>query len=429
MSHQMIRVPSGCRVAPWSRSPLVPKACLSASSIRGRADMGVSPGLLLASLAAGGCLGDPGSDPFGSEPWIVTGPEPRIGSLDDPEYIFGQVGNVLPGPDGFIYSVHLGEGAVRRWSADGTPAGSVGRRGEGPGEFLQPGRIGFFGDSLWIMDSRSYRVGYFDPSGTWLGTASPRVGIEGPGGASLRPSAPLRDGTFTAQASTPLHLVATGQLTEGPFVRIDTAGNVLASIWNRRHEPRDILALMGSDGFSGTFSGQPFVDSPLSITRERGVFVVDRRAWTGAGQAAVKVTLIGFEGDTLFTSDIPYTPSPLPSDRVDSAVRAIAERMSRFSEGRIREAVYHPSHVPPIGGVSAGSDGTIWLRRFDPVETETGDRMVEWWILDAGGEPLARALTPLNLRVRAIDSDAMWGVESDELGVQYIVRYRLVKGG
>ena len=38
---------------------------------------------------------------------------------------------------------------MRRWPADGAPAGTLGRKGEGPGEFRVPYQLGFFGDSLW----------------------------------------------------------------------------------------------------------------------------------------------------------------------------------------------------------------------------------------------------------------------------------------
>lgn len=70
-------------------------------------------------------------------------------------------------------------------------------------------------------------------------------------------------------------------------------------------------------------------------------------------------------------------------------------------------------------------DGTIWLRRYDPVEAENGESMTEWWILDTEGALLARAPTPAGLS----SGDVVWGIERDELDVQSMVRYRLVKDG
>ena len=74
-------------------------------------------------------------------------------------------------------------------------------------------------------------------------------------------------------------------------------------------------------------------------------------------------------------------------------------------------------------------DGTFWLRRWDTVEAGTGEQVYEWWVLDAEGTPLARARTPIGLSIRLIDGDTVWGVETDELGVEYIVRYRLTMDG
>ena len=44
------------------------------------------------------------------------------------------------------------------------------------------------------------------------------------------------------------------------------------------------------------------------------------------------------------------------------------------------------------------------------------------------GAPLARALLPTGLRVMHITDEHVWGTELDELDVDYIVAYRLVKG-
>ncbi len=375
-----------------------------------------------------GADGSPRQDGFADVLWTLEGPELRIGSLDDPDYIFGPVLWVVPGPDGSVYSLHVGE-AIRRWTAEGAPAGSVGRQGEGPGEFIQPGFVGFFGDSLVVMDYRLYRASYFDLAGEFLGSVSPSLNIAGADGTPLRPWTPLRDGTFTARGMAAVHLIATGELTEVPVARVDSAGNTMAVIWMEPQERHDILALMQTDGFGGTFSRQPFRDSPLSAIRADGLLVVNRRAWSGSGEAAVEITMIGFEGDTLFTRELPYTPSPLPSERVDSAVRATTERLRGFSEGDIRQAVYRPSYLPPVSAIMTRTDGTIWLRGWDPIESEGGEQLYEWWVLDEQGEQLARALTPAGLRLTSISDDIIWGVESDELEVQYIVKYRLVKGG
>jgi hypothetical protein len=41
-------------------------------------------------------------------------------------------------------------------------------------------------------------------------------------------------------------------------------------------------------------------------------------------------------------------------------------------------------------------------------------------------EPVGRVFTPLGMNVLTIDGDQVWGVETDELDVSYIVRYHLL---
>ncbi len=160
--------------------------------------------LIDAPLALAACGGGAEVAFEGSAPtWTVEGPDLRIGAIDDPDYAFGRVGVLADGPDGMLYSMHPHEVEIRRWSADGAPAGTVGREGEGPGEFVRPRSIGFFGDSLWVMDSRAFRVSYFDLEGTFLGAVSPAVDIgsrETFPNDPARPERPLRDGPFYGSA-------------------------------------------------------------------------------------------------------------------------------------------------------------------------------------------------------------------------------------
>lgn len=384
--------------------------------MRSAAPTGLPTLAAAALIAAAACQSDATSsrDPFAAEPWTVSERVARIGSVDDPDFIFNPVLRMALSPDGLLYTAHAGEATIRRWTMDGTPAGSVGRKGEGPGEFQVPYQVGFFGDSLWVWDAAGGRVSYFDQQGEFLGSVAARADVGWEVGPVL-PIAPLRDGTFMWMRRPPFSSSGPGTPEAIPFAKIDADGRRLALIWEQPWEPHDD-------------AGQTFGDAHLSGLGRRGLLVVDRRVWTGEGDAAVRVSEIGFDGDTIFTAAVSYDPVPLTDERFDSGVRA-ALAQGGASEAQTREWMHRPSYLPAVSNVIAADDGTIWLRRFDPVEVAAGEPMWEWWILDSGGSPLARALTPVDLDVRLINGDMIWGVERDELDVEYIVRYRLVRDG
>lgn len=404
--------------------------------------------LLLSAVAAasmaGSSCGPPdasaGDDPFGSVR-TVEGPLVRIGAVDDSAYAFTAVLDLTVGPDGSVYSLHFNEAALRRWTSGGRAAGKVGREGEGPGEFTRPDAIGFFGDSLWVMDGRAYRVSYFDADGSYLGSTTPRVNLgsrdSGDRWASPpRPERPLRDGTFYGRSPAWSEAIARGQLTAVPHVHMDAEGTTLSTIWTQPYRSTDVWALLREGG--GTFTSQPFGDGSLAgLSPDGHLVVVERRVHDGEGPAVFRVTKMEMDGDTAFHRAITYEPEPLPPSRVDSAVAARAEGLYSFMSQRdggltqarlerdLREATYVPSHTPAVSGMAVAADGSIWLRR--PGSTAEG--MEEWWILDPAGQPAGSVHLPPGLRVLHVDGDDVWGAETDELDVDYIVRYRLTPEG
>ena len=91
-------------------------------------------------------------------------------------------------------------------------------------------------------------------------------------------------------------------------------------------------------------------------------------------------------------------------------------------ESDLREATFSPEHYPGVANMAAGDDGTIWLQMPVP----TGDDH-EWRVYSEEGEWIAKAFIPKDLRVMLITGAAVWGVETDELDLNYIIRYPLVK--
>lgn len=395
----------------------------------------VALALVLASAACG--AGDGEEGPEDAPLFTLEGPGVRIGAVDDPDYAFGAVAALAPGPDGRLFSLHRNEAFVRRWTSGGRPDGRISREGEGPGELTMPVQLGFFGDSLWVMDLRWYRATFFDPEGTLLGVSSPGFDMgsqeDGPEGSPPRVQRPLRNGLWYGLKPAWSEAIARGTLSRIPHVLMSAEAEVLDTLWVQEYRPTDIMALLREDGPGGTFGPQPFGDGPLHAVDDAGRMVVaDRRVWSGEGEAAVTLTWLDASGDTARMARLPYDPSPLSEARADSAGRDRAERlhgfMSRMRPGlalgdverRVSEALYRPAHLPAVAEMVAAGDGSIWLRRFDPV-----DGMDRWWVVGDGGRLLREVETPAGLRILHVEGDRVRGVETDGLDVEYIVDYRL----
>jgi len=395
-------------------------------------------GYLIATIVLASCGGgETESDSFSAERWVVEGPALRIGSVDDPAYAFQSVQALSMSPTGVLHSLHRGEAMIRRWNAEGEPAGTVGREGQGPGEFDTPSGLGFFGDTLWVMDRRAYRVSYFDTGGEFMGSISPEVDMsqdpDNPVASAPRPSLPLRDGSIYGRAPAFSDPIARGQLTESKHVLMDKEGENLGIVWLQPHRPTDVLALLRENG--GTYSQQPFADDPISLVNPEGsLLVLDRRVYEGVGRATVTLSRIGMDGDTLLSRALEYTPEALPRELADSVLDPRVEGMLSFMQrsdpsltsaklkADMMEVLFVPDFKPAVRGMMEATDGSVWLQLFDQVE---GGSL--WWVLSEDFEPQATAVIPTGVRPLLIEEDAIWGVEMDEFDVNYIVKFGLVR--
>ena len=66
------------------------------------------------------------------------------------------------------------------------------------------------------------------------------------------------------------------------------------------------------------------------------------------------------------------------------------------------------------------------LRAIGGAEPEDTDS-AWWWVLNERGDLVARLHLPQGIRIRHVDAETVWGVEKDELGVNYLVKYRIIR--
>lgn len=369
---------------------------------------------------------------------MIASEELRVGSPEDHEAAFTWFRQLEVGPDGTIFTAHPQESQIRVHDASGSFVGTIGRKGEGPGEFDRVGVMAIVGDTLWVLDHGLYRFSYFNLDGRLLGTRRIPVDLgDSPTDIPPRPRGLLRDGTIIAAPPAYSHMVASGELTESYLVRMDTAGSTKDTIarYSLVHTTWEITNNERGPAYFGSYRRQPFSDTEIVAVSDYDMIAVrlNRAPPRPVDSAAFTVTAWRIDGDTIFSHAFRYDPIPLRTAMVDSIIDGFAESVanSEFLGGRAtfeeaagwaREGLYLPLYHPPVSSLVIASDGQLWLRA-----EELGAPTVKWRILSAKGDPVGFVALPSGFTMLYARGLQVWGTEYDELDVPYIVRYRVTE--
>lgn len=287
-------------------------------------------------------------------------------------------------------------------------------------------RFTWVGDTLLASDANTRRLTLTSPDRKlvrtvpWLATASmpPKAGAEAP---RLRVSVPLvryADGSQLVSLD-----LATGSAVPEwpggekpgvPIVRLDSLGGFQRLIaWRPNVECSEVFQ---STPTSSSRISIPFCAQSLDEVAPNGSRFVLAYVEPG-GAPAFRVIAFGENGDTLFSRRVPYEPIGISSSARDSAraTRARGTQEQREAAARMRI----PNSHPPVLRLLVGRDGTAWLER----STGRGDHT--WLVLDAGGSPYGIVTVPVNTRIMVVARDTAWAIETDDDGLQHIVRFRV----
>jgi hypothetical protein len=343
-------------------------------------------------------------------------PSVQIGTLEgDPEYQLHRAMGAVRLGDGGIVVANAGTYELRFYDAAGQFTHAVGRKGGGPGEFANLSSLwSIAGDSLVAWDWGSSRMSFFDATGRYARTVAVTV-VEGWG-------LPLPVGRL---ANGQLLVVAIGFPTPGVTSGVlqDTAALYRC---NARGEPLDSLRQF------------PFSDLQL-FTTEHGPSVT--RLPFG------RTTQVGTIGDGFFVGtadayEIRFYSSDGALQRIvrreherrpltDADIQRYKERRlatasemekTRFQLERRLDETEYPAAMPAYGSIMVGRDENLWVADY-----VTSGEPGHWRAFDRAGRMVAALETPPGLLVFEIGSDYVLGRSRDELDVEQVQLYALVK--
>jgi len=204
--------------------------------------------------------------------------EQRIGSAADPDAWFTSVGlTVAEDARGNVYGLDFREQQIRTFDSKGQFRRSIGRRGEGPGEFDGASSIGIFRDTLYVIEPR--RVTLFSLEGELLAVV-PGQGIRGELGVppvlmSIQP-AHLQTGGRLRSRPNISPMTVTADSVRVPLLLFNLQGAVTDTLYWYVVYPVRWPRIPLPDGSTGIITNVPDVGKPITVVHADGRVVVER---------------------------------------------------------------------------------------------------------------------------------------------------------
>jgi hypothetical protein len=349
---------------------------------------------------------------------LAEAPLLDIGSLEgDPEYQLFQIVGALRLDDGRLVVANAGSGELRLFDRAGTFRAAVGRKGGGPGEFedllwLEP----FSGDSLFAFDWSQARASIFDTDGRFVRSFLLRPLTESGGFPSF--AAPFRDGTLALGIELMFdtdHMSTGVRRDSVVYLHCSTEGATLDTIGR----------FPGAQAFVKT-EGDRVIGGPLGLGRQPQAAAFGDVLYFGSSDS-YEIRALSMDGSLrrLIRRDKPNLPVT-----AEDIERYKAEELAEWQDPVPRQALERmfdfmpfPETMPAYGEFQVDREGNLWVEEF----RRPGDDQPRWTVFSSEGVMLGAVETPPRFEVYQIGSDFVLGRWRDELDVEHVQLYELVK--
>ena len=377
------------------------------------------------------------SDSLFSKPLIHSNLELQIGDEQDVSWTLQTVGNLIISDDGGVLVSQPGVPEIRIFGHNGEMMATIGRIGEGPGEFASMDAMTWQNGKIIVNDNQLLRTSVFEQDGTFLESKQWSIDLVPfrHGRFSFFPNSPrvvFPDGTGIVR---PNILALPDRPTQGvnrvetrvPFLKINADGRVVDTLaWEentttvltmeRRQRTHSIVSPFDENKQIAVTSKGTIVEASVSHGHD------GRRAMN-----AIRVWALDPMGDTAWIREYEYRP--IPATR--AMVKSLVEEAVVFSD----DAELQPSadmfydelarrgairgDLPAFSDLHVGQDDIIWLRRDADLTS------AEYAVLDMLGNVRGTVRLPRPHRVTASRDDVVYAIAEGALGVPVLYRYRI----
>lgn len=350
-----------------------------------------------------------------------AGLEPRldIGRWDgEAPYLFEDVQHAARLGDGRVAVLESGAHEVRLFDAEGVHLRTLGRSGDGPGEFRSPLRFWPRGDSLVVYD--------------WSGSRVTLLPLDGSPARTLVPAGLAR--AYNAQVwLAGDRLIVPVKAPPPPMDQTDPTEVVISyvAVPLDGSPPDTMVRLSGGlqRRVEFTVGGQTMITADVSPALFQAIpqaAAADRHLWAASGR---RPAVRRFAPDGALDMEIRWREPGRPT--TDGLLERHIEHRAADSDDpdRIREMFRQQpvaDSLPYFDGLIVDEAGRLWVKRF---EAAPDGGVHRWTIYGPDGARVAAAEVPTELTVFQVGDDWILGVRRDELEVPHVVLLPLEKGG
>ena len=344
-----------------------------------------------------------------------------IGGLEgDPDYELYRVSNAVRLPDGRIVVGNRGTNEIRFYDESGIHLLDAGGEGEGPGEFRWIDWVSQYrGDSLVAYDRRQMRISVFDSAGRFVRTFTvPGMDVSGRG----RALGVFADGSVfvAAMSSTPPDNEDEAFRQAEPVYSVSPEGEFTDSLCAYPGTERFLHSAGGSGGTSMVFIGYPMFGRSTEYGIHGNSFYVasnDTYEVRVHGQDSVPQSIVRKQHDHLDVTDADI--AVLREEQLDGGPPGMRDAMVGVLDATpIRET------MPAYRGIMLDRIGNLWVEEY----RRPGDTVPRWTVFSAEGELLGTMSMPEHFVIRDIGDDYLLGTWTDDLEIEHVRMYELIKG-
>ena len=338
-------------------------------------------------------------------------PVARIGVADgDSAYLLFGARGAARLSTGHIVVMNSGTNQIRVYDERGRHVRSIGRRGNGPGEFNGLQRIGAIrGDTIVAYDIYLGRITFFTPAGAVARTLPVH-----PFGNGVLP----RAAGFTADGRLLAHTDFNRQFSKGA-----SRDTMLFALFDARGAARDTLGRYAGEEIYTLVTPQAALRRPIAFGRT--AFASARGAHIAIGTSdQLRFDVFTAAGRRVRTHNETVQPRQVRREEVTRAdqlwLSSIPERMRQGLDRHLREFPHRETY-PAYADMIMGTDGVVWLQEA----SAPGAMARKWTLIAPDGRKLRQVTSTMPLELLDVGRDYVIAWRRDDLDVEQILLFRI----